>query len=44
VFANILFHKSMDHFTLRGKIKVNIQGLLYCMVHNIEKVVSYGFI
>ena len=43
VFANIRFHKSMDRFTLRGKIKVNIQWLLYCMIHNIEKVVNYGF-
>ncbi len=43
VFANIRTHKRMDRFTLRGKIKVNIQWLLYCMVHNIEKVVNYGF-
>ena len=43
VFANIRFQKSMDRFTLRGKIKVNIQWLLYCMVHNIEKVANYGF-
>jgi hypothetical protein len=26
----------LDRFTLRGKIKVNIQWMLYCMVHNIE--------
>lgn len=43
VFANIRTQKRMDRFTLRGKIKVNIQWLLYCMVHNIEKVVNYGF-
>ena len=43
VFANIRFQKSMDRFTLRGKIKVNIQWLLYCMVHNLEKIVNYGF-
>lgn len=43
VFANIRVQKRMDRFTLRGKIKVNIQWLLYCMVHNIEKVVNYGF-
>jgi transposase len=42
VFANIRTQKRMDRFTLRGKIKVNIQWLLYCMVHNIEKVVNYG--
>jgi transposase len=43
VFANIRVQKRLDRFTLRGKIKVNIQWLLYCMVHNIEKVVNYGF-
>jgi transposase len=42
VFANIRVHKRMDKFGLRGKIKVNIQWLLYCMVHNIEKVANYG--
>jgi len=42
VFANVRTQKRMDHFTLRGKIKVNIQWLLYCMVHNIEKVANYG--
>jgi transposase len=29
VFANIRVHKRMDKFSLRGKIKVNIQWLLY---------------
>ena len=43
VFANIETHKGMDRFTLRGKIKVNIQWLLYCMVHNIGKIMTYGF-
>jgi hypothetical protein len=43
VFANIRVHKRLDKFSLRGKIKVNIQWLLYCMVHNIEKVANYGF-
>ncbi len=42
VFANIRVHKGMDRFSLRGKIKVNIQWLLYCMVHNIEKIANYG--
>jgi hypothetical protein len=36
VFANIRVHKAMNRFILRNKIKVNIQWLLYCMVHNIE--------
>ena len=43
VFANIRFLKRMDRFTLRTKIKVNIQWLLYCMVHNMEKIANYGF-
>ena len=43
VFSNIRFLKRLDRFSLRGKIKVNIQWLLYCMVHNIEKVTNYGF-
>ncbi len=43
VFANIRTHQGMDRFTLRGKIKVNIQWLLYCMVHNMGKIANYGF-
>ena len=43
VFANIWTKKRLDRFTLRGKIKVNIQWLLYCMIHNIEKIMNYGF-
>jgi transposase len=42
VFGNIRACKKMDRFTLREKIKVNIQWLLYCMVHNIEKILNYG--
>lgn len=42
VFGNIRACKRMDKFTLRGKIKVNIQWLLYCLVHNIEKIGNYG--
>ena len=43
VFANIRFHKKLDRFTLRSKVKVNIQWLLYCMIHNIEKIVNFGY-
>jgi hypothetical protein len=43
VFANIRARKRLDHFTLRGKSKVNIQWVLYCMIHNIEKILKYGF-
>jgi len=42
VFANIRTYKAMNRFTLRGKIKVNIQWLLYCMVHNIGKLLTRG--
>jgi transposase len=43
VFANLRIFKAMNRFTLRGKIKVNIQWLLYCMVHNIGKIINHGF-
>lgn len=42
VFANIRSNKKLDRFTLRGKDKVNIQWLIYCLVHNIEKIRNYG--
>lgn len=42
VFGNIRTCKKMDRFTVRGKIKVNIQWMFYCIVHNIEKIINYG--
>jgi transposase len=42
VFGNLRACKKMDRFTLRGRIKVSIQWMLYCMVHNIEKILHYG--
>ncbi len=42
VFGNVRACKRMDRFTLRGRIKVNIQWMLYCLVHNIEKVLHFG--
>ena len=42
VFSNIRFLKRLDRSTLRGKTNVNIQWLLYCMIHNIGKIVAYG--
>ncbi len=42
VFGNIRACKRMDRFTLRGQIKVNIQWMLYCLVHNIEKITNFG--
>ena len=38
-FANIEYCKGMNRFTLRGKLKVNAQWLLYSIVHNIGKCV-----
>ena len=42
VFANIKTQKRLNRFTLRGKVKVNIQWMLYCMVHNIEKIMNFA--
>jgi len=42
VFGNIRTCKRMDRFTLRGHVKVNIQWMLYCLVHNIEKIANFG--
>ena len=42
VFANIRTHKKLNRFTLRGKDKVNIQWLLFCIVHNLGKIAKYG--
>ncbi len=41
-FANIRETKGLKRFTLRGTIKTGIQWLLWCMVHNIEKIGTYG--
>uniref|UniRef100_UPI00286D9B0E IS1182 family transposase n=2 Tax=Gemmatimonas sp. TaxID=1962908 RepID=UPI00286D9B0E len=38
VFANVRYNKRLDRFTLRGRTKVNGQWLLFCLVHNIEKL------
>ena len=40
VFANTRAHKGMNKFTQRGKIKVNIQWLLYMGVHNLSKIAN----
>lgn len=42
VFGNINTTKRLNRFSLRGKAKVNAQWLMYCMVHNIEKIQRYG--
>jgi hypothetical protein len=40
VFASIRHHKGMRRFTLRSRVKVKIQWMLYCLVHNIEKMTT----
>lgn len=42
VFANICVHKHMDRFTLRSKSKVDVQWMLFAMVHNIGKICVFG--
>jgi len=42
VFGNIGSNKGLRRFSLRGKQKVRGQWQLYCMVHNIEKLMNYG--
>jgi transposase len=42
VFGNIRAQKELDRFTLRGRDKINIQWKLYCLVHNIEKILHFG--
>lgn len=41
IFGNHRNHRR-DHFTLRGKTKVNTQWLLYSIVHNMGKIHRYG--
>jgi hypothetical protein len=40
-FADMRYCKGMDRFSLRGKLKVNIQWLPYCIVHNIGKCMPH---
>lgn len=44
VFGNIGTNKGLNRFSLRGQAKVQGQWQLYCMVHNIEKIMNYGAI
>jgi hypothetical protein len=39
VYVNVrLYNKGLDRFTLRGGKRVEGQWRLYCVVHNIEKL------
>jgi len=40
VFANLRYNKGLDRFTLRSRKKVQGQWRLYCLVHNIEKLMK----
>ena len=42
VFGNIGTNKKLNRFSLRSKKKVQGQWQLYCIVHNIEKLMRYG--
>jgi transposase len=44
VFANICVQKRMDRFTLRSKLKVDVQWRLFALVHNIGKIHTFGAI
>ena len=43
VFGNLRANKRLDRFTLRGRMKVDGQWKLYCLVHNIEKLAHHGY-
>lgn len=44
VFANIRVQKRLDHFTVRTKLKVDVQWKLFALVHNIGKIHHYGLV
>jgi transposase len=43
VFGNIRSNLGLFRFTLRGKLKVDIQWKLFNIVHNIGKIFRYGY-
>jgi hypothetical protein len=42
VFANIRRNRGLDWFSLRGRVKVDTQWKLFCLVHNIGKLAAHG--
>src|SRR5215207_5896333 len=42
VFANICVQKRMHRFTLRTKLKVDVQWRLFALVHNLGKIHTFG--
>ena len=43
VFGNLRHNKRLNRFTLRGRVKVDGQWKLCCLVHTIEKLAHYGY-
>ncbi len=43
VFAHICNTLGLRRFSLRGRIKVDMQWKLYCIVHNLIKIHRFGF-
>ncbi len=43
VFANLRHNKKLNRLTLRGRVKIDAQWKLFCMVHNIEKLAHHGY-
>lgn len=43
VFGNLRYNKGLDRFTLRGRVKVDGQWKLFCLVQNIEKLAHHGY-
>ncbi|WNZ58529.1 transposase [Microbulbifer sp. MKSA007] len=44
VFKSIGTNKRLNRFSLRGKSKVQGQWKMFCLVHNIEKLMRHGSI
>jgi transposase len=42
VFANICSTLGLNRFSLRGKIKVNSQWQMFCLIHNLKKIHQFG--
>src|SRR5690606_30232168 len=42
VFGNLGTNKGLNRFSLRGKIKVQGQWQLFCLIQNVEKLMRYG--
>ena len=42
VFANVCHALGLNRFSLRGKVKVDIQWKLFTMIHNMKKILRYS--